>query len=158
MRSHYCNSTTAGCTYSQHYSMKLSLQTLYCLFPLMHYNISVSLEKKPLTVIALLHWSAWKWIFKCKSPSTFSLPHSSPLPPRSNLNRNVVTALLVIPLIMWWNGKTQKHLFEIPVRKRLVLWTAVQERGTQFTQCSQNNWRSLYRTVAGLVNWYIHVV
>lgn len=112
MRTHYCYPTAAGRMYSKHYDMKLSLQNFYCLFPLMHYNISVSLwKKKPLTVIALLHQSPWKWIFKCESPSTFPFPQPSPLPPQSNLNQNVVIAMLVIPLIMWWNGKkTQKHL------------------------------------------------
>jgi len=49
-RPHYCYPTTAGRMYSKYYSIKLSLQDFYCLFPLMDHNISVSHREHKKTV------------------------------------------------------------------------------------------------------------
>lgn len=142
LQSHYC--WLYVFTTLQHETIPAEFILLVSPNALQH--LCVSLEKKPLTVIALLHWSPWKWIFKFKSPSTFPFPHPSSLPPRSNLNRNVVTGMLVIPLIIWWNGKTQKHLLRFQSGKG---WFSGPKynKGNQIHTCefSQNNWRAIYR-------------
>lgn len=89
-------------------------------------------KKTPSTVIGLLHLSLCKWIFWCESlvlrdcpphflsRNPFS-PSRSLSPAASNLNRNAVTATLVIPLISRWNGKnTKATIWDSSQGKRLV--------------------------------------
>lgn len=117
VRAYYCYSTTADCIYSEHYVIKLSLQNLYCLFSLMHYNISVSLWIKKKAVIALLHRSPWKWIFKCKSPTTFPFPTLHPSHPDLIWTGTSLQPCLLVPSLC---GEMEKH--------KSTFWDSSQEK------------------------------
>lgn len=112
MWTNYSHPAPAGSMYSKQCSVNVSQLSFFCLFPPNATSLSLSGKKNNFNCNCSFALVSMKNRFSnvSRSYTTFPFSFFPALLPRSNLNWNVVTAMLVIPLIMWWNGKTQKHL------------------------------------------------
>lgn len=115
---HYYCPITAGCMFLKTTAWNYPCRIHTACFPLIHYNIAVSLwkKKKPLTVIALLHRSTWKWIFKYESLPPPHLPH--PFLPDLIWTGTSLQPCLLFPSLC---GEMEKH--------KSTFWDSSQEKG-----------------------------